>query len=84
MPTVEDTDFSHAFIRIEILSFFKVEITFVPSVIDATGRKAWFVLNITQEIKVEIKFKIGPFDCDCHVQEKTNVSELGDFGMKEL
>jgi hypothetical protein len=67
MSTVEDTDFSQAFISIEILSGLKVEITFVPSVIDATGRKAWFVLKISQEIKVELKFEIWSFDCHCHV-----------------
>ncbi len=34
--TVEDIDFSQAFIRTEILSVLVLKVTFVPSIIDAT------------------------------------------------
>ena len=82
--TVEDTDFSQAFMRTEILSVLVLKVTFVPCIIDAAWTVPRFVFEIGQKIKVGSKVKIWSFDGGCHVKEETNVSELGNFRMEQF
>lgn len=79
-----DTDFSQAFIRMEILSILVGKFTFVPSVIDAARSVAGLIFEIGQKIKIWFKIELWSFDGGSDVKEQTNIGELGDFGLDKF
>jgi hypothetical protein len=77
--TVDDRDFSQAFIKMEILSFLVLKITFVASIINTAWSIARLAFEISQEIKIWSEVKVRSFDGGGDVKEKTYISKLSDL-----